>query len=102
MADTVMKDESVCSHLQTAREGKRLFALLRFSRPWLEFDDRGGHVGVGRRSGVDGERDGGGGGRTEPVVRERRVRARVAGGHAHDLGGEETEGQLISGQDSFT
>ena len=61
--------------------------LLSVFLPWLEFDDRGGDVGpaaVGG-GGVDGERDGGGGRRAEPVVREGSVRPGVSGGHPHDL-----------------
>ena len=68
-------------------------AFSRISlHPWLEFDDRGGDVCAG--GGVDGERDGGRGGRTEAVVREGCVRAGVSGGHAHDLRRKE-EGDIV-------
>ena len=67
---------------------RALFTHLLF--PWLEFDDRSGDVGAAGR-GVDGERDGGGGGRAEAVVREGRVRAGVSRGHADDLRGKKVD-----------
>ena len=67
--------------LTPVKPARRQFTHLFL--PWLQFDDGSGDVGVG--GGVDGERDGGGGGRTEAVVREGRVRAGIPGGHANDL-----------------